>query len=172
MQIEKINNNKLEILLSIDDLKDNNIDVHSFLSNSSETQNFFFDILDLAREKYDFTIEEDKFIVESINLNENLFLVTITKLLSDSILNSSDDVPVIYTSNSFENFYAVLDLLKKYNIKKYCTVYNYSNLFFYVFNKKPSKNISNILSEYCTYEKYTNCINNILLEHGKLLKIK
>ena len=114
MQIEKINNNKLEILLSIDDLKDNNIDVHSFLSNSSETQNFFFDILDLAREKYDFTIEEDKFIVESINLNENLFLVTITKLLSDSILNSSDDVPVIYTSNSFENFYAVLDLLKKY----------------------------------------------------------
>lgn len=172
MQIEKINNNKLEILLSIDDLKKNNIDVHSFLSNSSETQNLFFDILDLAKEKYDFIIEEDKFIVESINLNESLFLVTITKLLADSSSNNFDDLPVVYSSSSFEDFYAVLHILREYNIKKYYTAYNYSNLFFYVFNQKPEKSISNILSEYCTYEKNSSFINIILSEHGKLLHIK
>lgn len=172
MQIEKINNDKLEILLSIEDLKENNLDVHSFLSNSSETQNLFFDILDLAKEKYDFTIEDDKFIVESINLNESLFLVTITKLLSSSASDTSPNSPTIYRSDSFEDFYILYNFIKDYNFDKFCTIYSYLNSFFYIFNKRPEKNLISIFNEYCTYEKYTNCINNILLEHGKLLKIK
>ena len=51
MQIKKINNDKLKIILSSNDLSEKNIDIDSFLSNSVESQNLFFEILDLADER-------------------------------------------------------------------------------------------------------------------------
>ena len=50
MQIEKINNNKLKVILNIDDLEENNIDLNTFMANSLESQELFLDILDLAEE--------------------------------------------------------------------------------------------------------------------------
>ena len=57
VQIKKINNDKLKVILSSNDLDEKNIDVNSFLANSLESQDLFFEILDLAEEQYDFNIE-------------------------------------------------------------------------------------------------------------------
>ena len=59
MQIKKINNDKLKIILSSNDLDEKNVDVDSFLANPIESQNLFFEILDLAEEKYDFDIDNN-----------------------------------------------------------------------------------------------------------------
>ena len=67
MQIKKINNNKLKVILSLTDLDKNNIDIDSFLSNSIESQNLFFEILDLAEEQYGFNIEDNKAVVEALD---------------------------------------------------------------------------------------------------------
>jgi negative regulator of genetic competence, sporulation and motility len=80
VQIKKINNNKLKVFLNSNDLNKKNIDVDSFLSNSIESQDLFFEILDLAEEKYDFIIENNKAVVETISLDNNIFVLTITKL--------------------------------------------------------------------------------------------
>ena len=85
MQIKKINNNKLKVILSLADLDENNVDIDSFLSNSIESQNLFFEILDLAEEQYGFNIEDNKAVVEAISLDNNIFVLTITKLKNDTI---------------------------------------------------------------------------------------
>ena len=85
MQIKKINNNKLKVILNLNDLNEKNKDIDSFLSNSIESQNLFFEILDLAEEKYDFDIENNKAVVEAISLDNNIFVLTITKLKNDTL---------------------------------------------------------------------------------------
>ena len=48
MKFEKVNDNKIKITLNMDDLKANDIDFHSFMSNSGETESFFLAVLDKA----------------------------------------------------------------------------------------------------------------------------
>ena len=44
MKFEKLSENKLRITLNIRDLADKDIDYHSFMSNSVDTQKLFLDI--------------------------------------------------------------------------------------------------------------------------------
>ncbi len=45
MKFEKLSENKIKITLTSQDLKDKNIDFHSFMSNTLEKQDLFWDIL-------------------------------------------------------------------------------------------------------------------------------
>ena len=51
LQIEKLNENKIRITLNLDDLKENNIDLHSFMASSIETQDLFYNINDIFATK-------------------------------------------------------------------------------------------------------------------------
>ena len=48
MKFEKLNNDKIRIILNLQDLEDNNIDYQSFMSNSSDSQKLFLEMLDEA----------------------------------------------------------------------------------------------------------------------------
>ena len=85
MQIEKINNNKLKVVLNLDDLENNNIDLNSFMSNSIESQELFLNILDLAEKDLNFYTNNSKLIIESVSLSNNIFMVS-TKLVSVNII--------------------------------------------------------------------------------------
>lgn len=52
MKIEKIDENKIRATFSMRDLNDKNIDLHSFMSDSSESQKLFLDLLDEAESKF------------------------------------------------------------------------------------------------------------------------
>ena len=45
MKFEKVNNDKIKITISSADLEANDIDFHSFMSNTLEKQDLFWDIL-------------------------------------------------------------------------------------------------------------------------------
>ena len=66
MQIEKLSENKIRILLNMDDLKEKNIDFHSFMSNSIESQDLFYEILDKAEKEVGFKTEDCKLIIEAL----------------------------------------------------------------------------------------------------------
>ena len=51
MRIEKISDNKIRFILNMEDLEEKNIDFHSFMANSIETQDLFLDMLDKAEEE-------------------------------------------------------------------------------------------------------------------------
>lgn len=172
MQIEKIDNNKLEIVLSVDDLKNNNIDVHSFLSNSDETQKLFFNILDLAEKEFDFIVDEDKFVVESMSLNENLFLITITKLSTS--LTSADNSKsfLAFKLDSENDFFYILEKIQKQKLHSNLKIYRYSNSYFFILKKSSNFYIKNILEEFCVSMDSSSNLENVLEEYGSKLKIK
>ena len=66
LQIEKINENKIRITLNIKDLQEKNIDLHSFMSNSIESQDLFYDMLDKAEKEVGFETKDYKLVIEAI----------------------------------------------------------------------------------------------------------
>lgn len=70
MRIEKITENKIRITLNIQDLKDNNIDLHSFMSNSIESQDLFYDMLDKAEKEIGFETKDYKLMIEALAVPE------------------------------------------------------------------------------------------------------
>ncbi len=51
MKIEKLSDDKIRITLNMDDLKENDIDFQSFMSNSIESQDLFMDMLEKAEKE-------------------------------------------------------------------------------------------------------------------------
>ena len=73
MQIEKLNENKIRITLNLDDLKENNLDLHSFMSSSIETQDLFFEMLDRAKEEVGFETKDYKLMIEALAIPNRKF---------------------------------------------------------------------------------------------------
>ena len=164
MQIKKINNNKLKVILSSNDLDKKNIDIDSFLSNSIESQDLFFEILDLAEEEYNFNIENNKAMVETISLDNNLFVLTITKLKNNS--ESTYKRPCkLYR---FENINDILNIYYYLNIAN-TNIYVFSNNYYILFDNIDKKS-ENILLEYAIPINNYSIIEPILIEYGKRVK--
>ncbi len=73
MRIEKITENKIRIILNIQDLQENNIDLHSFKSNSIESQDLFYDMLDRAEKEIGFKTKDYKLMIEALAVPERKF---------------------------------------------------------------------------------------------------
>lgn len=169
MQIKKINNDKLKVILSSNDLDEKNINVDSFLANSLESQDLFFEILDLAEEQYDFNIENNKAIVEAINLDNNLFILTITKLKSD-FKNSYDSSLKIFCFENMDDIFTIYNILSKnYANLENTYVYEFLNKYYLLLNN-ISNNIENILLEYSSPINNPLFFESILVEHAKRIK--
>lgn len=84
MKIEKLTENKIRIILNVDDLKEKKIDLHTFLSNSIESQEIFLDMLDEAERELGFVTDNYKIMIEALAISEGGFILTITRIVPDS----------------------------------------------------------------------------------------
>ena len=84
MKIEKITENKIRITLNLDDLKEKNIDFHSFMSNSIEAQDIFFDMLKEAEEKVGFKTDDYKILLEALATPDGKFVLNVTRIIPDA----------------------------------------------------------------------------------------
>jgi len=75
LQIEKITENKIRIILNIKDLQEKNIDLHTFMSNSIESQALFFDMLDKAEKEVGFETKDYKLIIEALAIPNRKFYI-------------------------------------------------------------------------------------------------
>lgn len=90
MQIEKINENQLEVTLNLEDLKENNISLHSFMCNSIESQHLFFDILNFANEKIGFKLKNYEVVIEAFSVPaKSSFVLLITRIPQVAYLHTS-----------------------------------------------------------------------------------
>ena len=166
MQIKKINNDKLKIILSSNDLDEKNVDVDSFLANPIESQNLFYEILDLAEEKYDFDIENNKAIIEAISLDNNIFILTITKISTDCLTyNQGSKVYCFEDINDLLNLYSFIN---KNNIhtSKFET-YKFLNKYYLVLNNAENSKLENTLLEFSNLLNTSCYIQDIFKEYGK-----
>ena len=193
MKFEKLNENKLRIIISSQDLLDKHIDFHSFMSNSLETQDIFLDILDKAEKEVGFITKNHKVRIEAFAMNNEDFIFTVTKLseknekeiykqtklkfkrkkTENSILQS------VYKFACFDDFLSFTASLKNSNIKnigifsKSVILYTYKNNYYLVLNNineqyKYNKKIFTLLTEFSSYINNSELFASKLVECGKI----
>jgi adapter protein MecA 1/2 len=80
MKIERINENKIRVILSFDDLIDREIALDSFNYNSPETQELFWDLMEQAEDELGFDAQESQLCIEAISDTEQGFIITVTRV--------------------------------------------------------------------------------------------
>lgn len=88
MKIEKINDNKIRIFVTFDDLEERDIDLSSFNYNSPETQELFWDLMEQAELELGFETHESQLCIEAVTDVEQGFVITITRIDEDGDFES------------------------------------------------------------------------------------
>lgn len=80
MKIEKINENKVKITLTIDELKQRKINIKDIEKDANLARNLFIDLIEESKLDEDFIVDDSQLYIEASSDNNNLFVVTITKI--------------------------------------------------------------------------------------------
>lgn len=188
MKFEKLNNDKIRIILNLQDLEDNNIDYQSFMSNSSDSQTLFLEMLDEAEEQIGFKTKDYKLMIEALATIDGNFIITVTRFLpdfdiaptynkktvkvkrkTDKIINDS----IVYEFTNFDDILDFILLLKSSNIKGIATftkdfsLYSYKSNYYLVMDN-INKNFSGIKTFLCALTEFGKSINNSNLFKSKL----
>lgn len=83
MKIEKLTENKIRIILDLDELAKKNIDFLELTQNTEATQKLFKKILKQAEKEVGFNAENSKLLIEAFVSAEGFFIITFTKLASE-----------------------------------------------------------------------------------------
>ena len=194
MKIEKLTENKIRIILNIEDLKEKNIDFHSFMSNSFESQDLFFDMLETAEKEIGFVTKDYKLIIEALATSDGNFVLTVTRVIPDTALNKESHKKVnikrksitpskllsIYTFSNFEEFCdfctyihtgplsSLSKKLKKSTLYLYNSKY-YLSLYDLNINLKSFKSFHCLITEFSTYVANSDIFERKLSEYGKVI---
>ena len=187
MKIEKINDDKIRITLNIDDLKEKNIDFHSFMANPIESQDLFLDMLETAEKEVGFVTKNYKIILDALFTSEGNFILTVTRdscnlpkkkiavRRKSSILNNSI---AIYSFAQFEDvisfckyIYPLQNKHKLY-VSKNTSLIEFQDNYYMVFrsiknNPQKLKLFGTTISEFGTYIQNSDLFERKLLEYGK-----
>ncbi|MBQ3641522.1 adaptor protein MecA [bacterium] len=190
MKIEKLTDNKIRIILNIDDLAKKNIDVHSLIKNSDGTQKFFKKILKEAQKEVGFEVEDSKLLIEAFISTDGFFILTFTKIANEikertviipKVKRKSDNYnsnTAIYKFDSFDEFCNFCTYIKNSNLgnlkdfAKKILLYEYNYKYFLVFSdiNKDFKNTSLVYVAICEFASLAStspCFYSKLIEYGK-----
>ncbi|MDP4093338.1 MAG: adaptor protein MecA [Bacillota bacterium] len=119
MKIEKINENKIKVTISLNDLEERNIDLDSINYNSPAAQELFWDMVEQAEIEFGFNITDSQLVIEPTPDSEEGFIITITKLDEEGDFESIHK----YIKNRYKN----TDIrVKKKSRKLFSTIMIYS----------------------------------------------
>lgn len=194
MKIEKLTENKIRIILNVEDLETNHIDFNSVLNNTPETQTLILSILNQAEKEVGFYVQDSKILIEAIASFDGDFVFTITKTPSQtndltfsrkkpkakrkSLKIDSDSI--IYSFKNFNEFCDFckalhIEFLSHENIKMICkntSLYFYENTY-YLLISDINKNYEYLGMFFSVISEFTDRVNNYknfdakLIEHGK-----
>ncbi|MGN1271361.1 MAG: adaptor protein MecA [Clostridia bacterium] len=190
MKIEKLTENKIRITLNLNDLEEEHIDLHSFMSNSPESQALFYNLLSQAEKEVGFYTKDYKLMIEAIAIPEGNFILTITRLPEKEqskrqvkIKRKTSTVNeglVIYSFNSFDDYcefckYLSLHLKSENYLKlKKVSLCLYNSKYYLCIHINKS-NLPIVKAINCEISEFGNSVNNPdlferkLLEYGKVI---
>ena len=181
MKIEKLNDNKIKITFNIDDLEDKNIDLYSFMHNSQETQDLFWDLLNRAERECGFNVDNSMIYVEATTTGGGNFTLIVTKTNEKpAFINSQSNkrkniklkrktTPIQNTENiyEFECFDDICEFVKAIDTSDITDNSLYSlNGKYYL---KASSMIYNSILEYANICTSSKILEAKINEYGKLL---
>lgn len=188
MKIEKITDNKIRIILNLEDLQAKNIDLHSLMSNSIDSQSLFVDMLDEAEKTIGFYTKDSKIMIEAVASSDGIFIFTITKVEDEAsrkrpvrIKRKSTNMDVknvIYKFETFDEFCSFCSYANKefsYGLKglaKNSALYLYSNTYFLTISDinldfANLKRFYTAISEFATLVPCPDGFESKLHEYGR-----
>lgn len=193
MKFEKLNENKIRIILNTQDLAKKNIDFNSFMSNSIETQGLFLDMLEEAEEKVGFVTRDYKIKIEALAMDSGDFVIIVTRFNEDQ-KNSTIVKPkkitakrksgmpsseyLIYSFDSFDDVCNFSNYINKFGdclkIAKSAILYEYNCKYYLSFtkinNEHPNiKHFYTLVTEFGTYINNPDLFVHKLSERGKIV---
>lgn len=193
MKIEKLTENKIRITLNTDDLKEKNVDFHSFMSNSLDSQTLFLDMLDEAEKEIGFVTKDYKIMIEAIAMTDGNFILTVTRMSQENEKEKNKKVKVkrkvanienslgIFEFNTFEDFCAFCGSVTSLNINNFKMAVEKDSLFtynsnYYLVLKSVNLN-SNLffkdfffkITEFSSFINYPELFERKLIEYGKVI---
>ncbi len=194
MRIEKINENKIKITLSFEELENRNITIHDIENNNKLAKDLFTDLIEESNVDDYFELEDSQLFIEASADNNNTFILTITRI---------EDIPDLnkYTKNSSQPLckrldYKLFEFSSLDKILDFCNVsknenlyfgknslYKYDRKYFILFSESTIKNkkflktyaiISEFSTRYFSYELYCTAIkekSEVILNSRALQKL-
>lgn len=197
MKVEKINENKVRITLTFDELEKRDISLSEIEHDSLRAKELFFSLIEESNLDNDFIIDESHLFIEACSDNNNLFIVTITKidnipeLSKYSFLQEKKDRSKsqkkkqspnkyridsnIFSFNSIDNILEICSKSKKENLFfGRNSLYKYNNTYYVIFSKATIKNRKFVktyvfLSEYCNDYYSYDLFEISIIEKSKLI---
>lgn len=188
MKIEKLTENKIQIIINPADLESGNLNVSHLTTTTIQEHAFFTKILEKAKQEVGFETEGCKLLIEIFSSNDEFLIFTITKYTSlekkkpvakRKIPNTSDN-NLIYKFDSFEEFCefcSCINTFKNFNIRllsKKIDLYFYQNTYYLLI-----KNINNsyvnkkvlysLISEFSIPMSFSSAFENKLIEYGNII---
>lgn len=193
MKIEKLTDNKIRIIINIDELSKENIDIHSLAQNTDKVHSLFQTILVEAEKQVGFKVQNCKLLVEAFSTSEGYVVFTLTKYKNElSPENSPKKLKfkrktysnsyrnAIYKFNNFEefcNFCTYCSSSKFFDLKDFAkniSLYEYKSLYYLVFsNINKDFKYANLF--YTSISEFSNLVSSSLvfksklIEHGKVI---
>lgn len=194
MKIEKLNEDKIRITLNMEDLKEKDIDFHSFMSNSIESQKIFLDMLDEAEKEVGFVTDDYRVMIEALAMTDGNFILTVTRLAPEKEKSTykkkkvnikrknalPNTAKAIYCFDSFDEFCGFCNFLNN-NIFKYIkdfakdiSLYLYKEKYYLVFtdirlNINLLKTFCSSITEFAHFIYNSDLFESKLLEYGELI---
>lgn len=187
MKFEKLSENKIRITLTIQDLAEKEIDFHSFMSNSIDTQDILLDMLEEAKKETGFDPEDYNLRIEALAMADTSFIFTITK----EIPNEKEKIPkkkftvkrkslnpistqAIYSFATFDDYCCFLQFLKESNlianasqIADSILLYEYKEKY-YLYMNSIHTDIVNKIKFYASITEFAKYVSNSKIFASKL----
>lgn len=183
MKIEKLNENKIKVTFNIDDLAEKNIDLYSFMHNTPETQDLFWDILSEAEKECGFNVDNSMIYVEASTSGGGNFSLIVTKTnerpsvltnvnstyskKSFKLKRKTANINTTQNIYKFETFDDICEYAQATNLKRTDNniLYTLANKYYLKLFKIPSSNIL----EYAVVCRTPELLEAKISEYGKTL---
>lgn len=184
MKIERINEDKVRITLSFEELEKRNLTLSDIQKNDAVAKNLFASIIEESNLDEYIEFENSQLFIEAASDNNDTFILTITKIKDLPDLNkySKKQIKPLYRIDSkiyeFDSLDTILDFLKIAKDQNLYfgsnSLYKYNDKYFVLFSENAVKNknflktyviMSEFMSRHFSYNLYYTTIK----EKGSLL---
>ena len=186
MKIEKLTDNKIRIIIDLDELSEKNIDLHSLAKNSDKVHSLFQTILVEAEKQVGFKVQNCKLLIEAFSTSDGYVVFTLTKYMNEpnhvskkpkykrkSIRNSYHNA--IYKFNNFDefcNFCTYCNSSKLSDLKDFAkniSLYEFKGFYYLVLTNININYKYNHLF-YTSISEFSNLVSNSLILKSKLIE--
>lgn len=193
MKIEKLTDNKIRIILNIDELPEKIIDLHTLSQNNSTVHSLFKKILVEAEKQVGFKVQNCRLLIEAFSTSEGYIVFTLTKYKDEIQIEKPIKKPIckrktvntacknaIYKFTTFEEFCGYCTyckqtkLLDLTGLAKKISLYEYNNTYFLVLSSINQeytyyKLFHTSISEFSSLVSNSSIFKSKLEEHGKVI---